>query len=215
MPFNIESFKANISGEGYLKNHSYEVFIAPPSSINTNFIGNGYSDLSTIDVANTLKFRTTRISIPGVEIKTVNARRYGIGPLQKYSLTNEFVELKMEILCDRFGGIYQFWYHWFRTIFEFSGNSDALSGNINTFPAYINAYKGDISTTVIIVVYDQEGHAVMRYDFIEAYPVALSDSMYSWQDGGLTQLAISMNYKEFRVINSTIKNVRENSLLNT
>lgn len=212
MPFNIDNFKANISGDGYLKNHSYEVFLAPPLALNANIINNTNSEFSTTEIANSLKFRTTRVAIPGIEVKTVNARRYGLGPLQKYALTNEFVELKMEILCDKYGGIYQFWYHWFKTVFDFSGNSDSLSGNINSFPSYTNAYKNDISTTVLIVVYDQEGRAVMRYDFIEAYPVALSDSMYSWQDGGLTQLAISMNYKEFRVINSNIQTRDENLL---
>lgn len=205
MPFNVSSFRANLAGDGYQKSSHYEVFLIPPASINASLISNNNGDLSINQLANTIKFRTTKVLLPGIDIKTANARRYGIGPLQKYAITNEYTELRMEIICDKFGGIWQFWYHWLRTVFQSSGNSDARTGNINTFPGYIAGYKNDVSTTVIIAVYDQEGNNVLRFDFLDAYPVALSDTAFSWQDGGLTQLAVVMNFKEYRIIGSTVE----------
>ena len=205
MPFNVSSFKANISGEGYQKTNAYEVVLTPPPSINSNIVSNINGDFSVTAVANSIKFRTTKILLPGIDIKTVNVRRYGIGPLQKYATTNEYTEFRMEILCDRYGGIWQFWYHWLRTVFEFSGNSDARTGNINTFPSYAASYKNDISTTLLVTVFDQEGKDIMRFDILEAYPVALSDTSLSWGDNGLVQLAVLMNFKEYRIIGSTIE----------
>lgn len=205
MPFNVSSFRANIAAEGYQKNSNYEIILTPPPSINSSLMTNVNGDYSITEVASTMKFRTTKVLLPGIELKTTNVRRYGIGPAQKYPLTNEFTEMRMEILCDKYGAIWQFWYHWFRTIFQFSGNSDARTGNINTYPRYVNAYKNDIVTTVLVTVFDQEGNDILRFDFLEAYPVAVSDTTFAWGDGGLTQLAIVMNFKEYRIIGSTIQ----------
>lgn len=211
MPFNVSTFRANLAGEGYQKNSHYEVFLTPPPSIYSSLLNNINGDFSISDIAETMRFRTTKILIPGIDIKTANVRRYGIGPLQKYAITNEYTEFRMEILCDKYGGIWQFWYHWLRTVFQFSGNSDAQSGNINTFPGYIANYKNDISTTVLVEVFDQTGNNIMRFDLLEAYPVALSDTSFSWADAGLTQLAIVMNFKEYRIIGSTVE-LKENML---
>lgn len=205
MPFNVSSFKANIASEGYQKNNTYEVIIAPPPIIASNIISNVNGDYSVNEITNNLKFRTTKVTLPGIEMKTVNARRYGMGPMQKYTTTNEYTEMRIEILCDKFGSIWQFWYHWLRSVFEFSGNSDSRTGNINTFPSYMNNYKDDITSTILLIVFNQEGEPTMRFDILEAFPVALSEANFAWADGGLTQLAVTFNYKEYRIIGSDLE----------
>lgn len=205
MPFNISSFKGNIEKDGYLKSSHYEVFVTPPSFLNQGTIRSAFSELRTSSISDSMRFRTRRITIPGINLKTINARRYGVGPLQKYPISSEFNETVMTILCDKNGGIWKFWYEWSKFIFDFNGVTDAQTGQTNRTPNYITAYKDVFSSTIIIVQYDNEGNRVMDYELIKSFPISVAEIPLDWTMGNLTQLNILINYKEHRMISTSFE----------
>lgn len=209
MPFNISTFRSNIASDGYLKGSHYEIIITPPDILNQGTIRDARFELKPSTISDSLRFRTQRVNIPGINFQTVNTRRYGVGPIQKTPLTNEFTECGISILCDRNGGIWKYWYEWMRLIFNFNGVTNAPSGQINRNATYISEYKDNFSSTAIIVFYDTTGYPVMEYELTKIYPVSISDVPLNWQIGNLIELNVLLNYKEHRMISTTINKIND------
>lgn len=209
MPFNIKTFKSNIQSKGILKNSLYEVIVTPPQILNQNQLLTGNQTLSNQSLTNDIKFRTTNVNLPGYDIKTVNIRRYGVGPIQKYPSTNEFSELSFSILCDKDSNIWKFWHEWCRLVFHGQGSSDTSNPNgINTTAKYFSHFRDEYSSTLQINIYEQAGNESIKYIFNSAYPASISGVPLNWNPtNGLIQLTILIIYKDYSVENLSTSNL--------
>ena len=211
MPFNIDSFKANIQTDGYIKANQFEViFVPPPILYNTN-INNLGTPLSTILTASNMRFRIEQVRAPGVSLFSSDIPRYGIGPTQKMPFNAQFQETTFSILCDGFGDIWQFWYNWLRAINEFSGTDSSRVGLANRIPRYTNEYKENYSTIMQIIIYDQYGNVIHRINMYEAFPTSIRESQLSWGDNqNLMRLAVSITYSSFTLNGTAVENPVQN-----
>lgn len=204
MPFNIKNFKENISSRGYLKNSHYDVIITPPTILR-NLINFPTGDLNTSPVSNDIKFRTNTFSIPGVDTKAINIRKYGIGPNQKFPVSTEYNEVQFSIICDRQSNIWKFWYEWSRLAFDGSSQLNPANPNaISSFPRYAAHYKEEYVTTTQVNIYDQEGNISLTYILDESFPISIGNVPLTWTPtNNLIQLSIMMAYKEHRIDNTS------------
>ena len=203
MPFNISTFKSNIEEVGYLKTSHYKVIITPPQILLTNTISGNNGESSALQITNDIQFRTQRFSLQGIDIKTANVRRYGVGPIQKYALTSEFNEFTFSVLCDRNSEIWNFWYEWSKIVFNASGNSNTNNPNgINTFSKYYAHFREEYATPTQVELYTQDGELSMTYIFEQSFPVAVSGINLDWKETNqMITLNIAMAYKEHRIEN--------------
>jgi hypothetical protein len=206
MPFNINTLKSNIENNGYLKNHSFEILLVPPPILrnrNLNILG---SSSFIRSITNNLTFRIEQVRAPGVNIQVSDINRYGVGPTQKMPHNAQFQETTFSILVDGFGEIWQFWYNWTRSVFEFTGTEASRVGNASRFPGYVTNYKEDYSTTMQIVIYDMFGNAIQRINLYDAFPTTIRETQLSWNDNqNLMRLSVAISYKDYTIVGSSIE----------
>jgi hypothetical protein len=222
MPFNINTIKANLENNGYLKNHSFEVIIAPPPILlgrNINILG---TPTNVKSIINNLSFRIEQVRSPGINLALAQVNPFGYGMAQPMPHNATYQDTNFSILVDGYGEIWQFWHNWIRSIFEFSGNDSSRVGAANRLPTYLVEYKENYSTMMQIVVYDTFGNAIQRINLHNAFPSSMRDIQLSWNDtGNLMRLAISISYTEYTIVGSALEgtnpqllNTRNNSQLN-
>lgn len=206
MPFNIDTVKANIENNGYLKTHSFDVVLAPPPILlgrNINILG---TPANARNITNNLTFRVEQVRAPGISLSLAQINRYGYGVTQPMPHNAQLQDTTFSILVDGFGEIWQFWYNWVRAIFEFSGNDSARFGTANRLPAYTTEYKDNYSTIMQIVIYDTFGNAIQRINLHEAFPSAMREIPLAWNDTqNLMRLAISISFSEFTIVGTALE----------
>ena len=217
MPFNINTLKSNIEGGGgYLKNHSFEVLMNPPPILlnrNLNVLG---TPALIRNITDSLTFRIEQVRAPGINIQVSDINRYGVGPTQKMPHNAQFQETTFSILVDGFGEIWQFWYNWARSVFEFTGAESSRVGAANRFPGYVTNYKDDYSTTMQIVIYDLFGNAIQRINLYDAFPVNVREVQLAWNDNGnLMRLSVAVSYKDYTIVGSSLEGNLSQPLNNT
>jgi hypothetical protein len=95
--------------------------------------------------------------------------------------------------------LHNFIYTWMRSIFDFTG----ISFN-NSSPTYLTGYKDEYSTTITVGVFDNGGFLRSEYQFLEAFPVALSDPSLGWRDNNsLHRFMVNFSYTNWKVQNFT------------
>jgi hypothetical protein len=206
MPFNINSFKTNIEGYGYLKNNHFEVLISPPRILLNGSVNNLGTPTTIREINNNLKFRIEQVRAPGINLISADINRYGIGPTQKQPFNAQFSETTFSILSDGYGEIWQYWYNWLRAIFEFNGTDSSRVGPANSVARYTTEYKDNYSTTMQIVIYDTYGNAIQRINLFEAFPTSLREVQLSWGDAqNLLRLNVSITFSEFHIVGTDIE----------
>lgn len=204
MPFNISSFKGEIASRGVLKNSHYDIIITPPALLRT-IINFPTGNLNTSPITRSIKMRTNTFTIPGVDTKAINLRKYGVGPNQKFPVSTEYNEVQFTVMCDRQSNIWRFWYEWSRLAFDGSAQLNPANPNaISSPPRYAAHYKDEYVTTTQIDVYDQEGRNSLTYMLEESFPMSIANVPLTWQPtNNLIQLSIMMAYKEHRIDNNS------------
>jgi hypothetical protein len=214
MPFNINEFKSNIEDFGYLKTNQFEVLVTPPPILfgrNLNILGTPF------EVGRVLynsRFRIEQVKAPGISLMSSDISRYGIGPTQKQPFNAQYQDTSFSILVDGYGEAWQFWYNWIRTIFEFNGKESALFGldGANRFPSYTAEYKENYATTMQIVIYDNFGNAIQRINLYDAFPSSLREVQFTWGQGDLLRIAVTITYSGFTMVGSTLEGFIENAI---
>ena len=206
MPFNINDFKANIEDYGYLKTNQFEVYIQPPNilfgtAMNSNGIISQINEVTDLQT-----FRIDQVRAPGISLASADVSRYGAGPTQKQPFNAQFNEISFSVLCDNQAVVWQYWYNWVRAIYEFNGTEDSGFGEINRFATYLSEYKSNYSTTMQIVMYDQEGNTVQRINLYEAFPTAIRDIPLGWgDDGNMIKIDLNIAFTEYTIVNSVLE----------
>lgn len=184
MPFNIDTFKASLENDGYLKNSHFQVAFNPPTLMGNSF-----------NITDMIRFRAESISVPGISIQTVDNYRYGVGPTQKFAHNANFNESRITMITDINGLIYNFWHEWARGIFQHSGTEI----NDSRIPTYTNEYKNNYTTTIQIVVFDMYGDPVKVINLYNAFPTSINDIPMNWNDNNITKLNVSLTFSNFTI----------------
>jgi hypothetical protein len=209
MPFNINSFKTNVSDFGVLPTNKFELYVSPPNLLINNEINNLGKGAAVRDTINMLKFRSESLNAPGIALRTANINRYGIGPEQKYPVNaQQFADMQISIISDRYGDIWQFWYNWIRAVWQFNGVEDGTAtGKSSRFATYTAEFKDEYSTTMQLLIYDTFGKVQQTINLYEAYPTTLREIGFDWSDDdNLLRINVSISYKDYTLVGSTIKN---------
>jgi hypothetical protein len=206
MPFNIAAFKSHVEKTGHLKNNQFEVFVQLPLIFqNTSLNNNGVSaNLKTI--GDSLRYRVEQVRAPGINLLSSEINRYGIGPTQKMPHSAQFNEITLSILVDGSAELWQFWYNWIRSVFEFNGNESSRVGQANRIPTYTTEYKENYSSIVMIVIYDNFGNTIQRINLFEAFPTAIREIPLFWGDSqNLMKLSVSLSFSEYTIVGTTLE----------
>jgi hypothetical protein len=206
MPFNINSFKSHIDDNGYLKSNQFEVIMNPPPILLNAAINNLGTPQNIRNITDGMRFRIEQVRAPGINLLMTDINRYGVGPTQKQPFNAHFTETNFSILVDGYGEIWQYWYHWLRTIFEFNGTESARTGDANRIPTYTTRYKSEYSTIMQIIIYDPFGNAIQRVNLYEAFPTALREIPLAWNDAGnLMRLNVTVAYTDYTIVGSALE----------
>jgi hypothetical protein len=205
MPFNIATFKSNIANTGLIKVNKFSLVLSPPTALLNSVLTTGTSSTSLTTIAQQLSFRVNNIRTPGITLITSDVRHYGMGATQKQPVASQFSDAGFSVLCDNKGNMWQFWHNWIKSVYQFTGTTDAQGISSNQFPTYLSNYKSDYSTTMQIVIYDDIGNIVQKINLFEAFPYSLREVNLDWSDQStLLSLNLNIAYTEFTIENSVV-----------
>lgn len=207
MPFNINRFKYNLEAYGHLRNNMFEVYVQPPPMFQGATINNDSGSKLASSIDGLLKYRTEQVRVPGIQLLTAEVPRYGVGPTMKMPFSSQLQETHLSIMMDKMCDIYQFWYHWVRGIHEFSGTSgnDSGIGPANGVPTYRVEYKKNYSSTIQIVIYNQEGEVAQVINLLEAFPTSIRELPLAWSDNQtVMRMSVAIAYSEYNVENTAV-----------
>lgn len=207
MVFNINEFKSNIDvNGGLLKNNRFAVLLTKP-----NVIPPTYTDLTA------LRFYAESASIPGMALQSAELRREGIGNLEKTPWGAAFTDLNVSFRIDQKTKVWNFFQVWMNSIYDY--NMD-VEGRPRTY--FELAYKDNYVTHLTIFVYneiDSGKKEVIAIDFIDAFPISISDMQMNWGNADIMKLNVTFNFKSWHLRSSgkyplNLDNSGANSLSN-
>jgi len=208
MPFNIDTFKSSVAQEGILRNNRFDVIINPPAILQGSIIVNGAGGVSTGDMSKLIKFRAEQFKAPGITLDTKNAYRYGMGPYQKMPYSGSYTDNSITFLSDGYGNMWNFWYQWIDSIFNFAGNDSASGssiGGFNSLPSYQIEYKDKYATQMSVIIYNEMGQSVQTINMYDAYPISINDVELNWGTKNQPlRLVVGISFKEFTIEKSTV-----------
>jgi len=182
MAFDINSFKTELHTNGYLRTHSYRVILTPPSAM-----------LIATNIMPMISMRAEEVRTPTASLATVDVPRYGIGPTQKQVVSNQFNDITVSLISDKYGNLWNFLHTWLNTIFSYS---PAANGGAN--PTYTAEYKSNFSTTMTIEIFDQIGKTPITFTMNMAYPIQIREVNMDWSEtGNLVYLDVAMTFRDY------------------
>lgn len=206
MSFNINNFKSNIQGFGYLPSNKFEVYLRPPDVMLNNAVNNQGTETEVSQIIKLIKFRAEDVKVPGIALQTADVARYGIGTTQKMPFNAQFNEIGLTMLSDGYGDLWRFWHNWIRSIFEFNGTDGASVANANRPASYTTGYKDDYSTMMQIIVYDMFGNAINKFNLYEVFPTGMRDIQLDWSDNNnLLRLNVNITFNEFTIVGNALR----------
>ncbi|QMP83950.1 MAG: hypothetical protein [Caudoviricetes sp.] len=207
MSFNINRLKQNINDFGYIKNNKFEVFVQSPRMFQNSRLNINGRQTSVNDLNNLHRFRIEQVNVPGVSLLSSDVNRYGIGPTQKMPYNAQFMDITFSVLVDRNTDLWDFWYNWVNSIFNFNGQEPSAR-NFNTggrIPTYTTKYKDDYTSVMMILMYNDLGQTVKTINLYDAFPSSIAAIPLAWNDGtSLMRLALSITYSTYTIVGSNI-----------
>jgi len=147
---NIKEFKSAIHKYDLERPNLYAVVIPLPGSasspapIKTNY-AQAYAQTENGRLL-TMFCRST--NLPGVNLGTVDAKRYSVGPTHKIPVGAAFSDVTMTFLSDASGITYNMFYNWINTIIPFSDGKNAPGVGRNFQLEFKENYQTDIGIKV-------------------------------------------------------------------
>ncbi len=209
MAFNIASFNENINRHGVLAQNKFDVqiqdkIISPSTGITTLFsslvtrMNLAQSEAVSIETALSIhKDRIENVRLPGVSIDTYDTRRYGVGPSIRTATNARFETFSISVMTDEKMHLHKFFYTWLSSIFDFAGSNQS-----ETIPTYLVGYKENYATDITVNVYDNTGAKRSEYQFLDAFPVTLSDPSLAWNNNNsIHKFMVNFSYTHWKVQN--------------
>lgn len=206
MSFNINRFKENLNSYGYVKNNKFEVFVQSPKFLQNKYIRSNGNETNIKDLNELLRFRIDQTKAPGVSLLSIDTNRYGIGPTQKMPYNAQFFDTFFNVLLDKNTYLWDFWYVWTNTIFNFNGEEPGGNNTSSSdrIPSYTLEYKDEYTSTMMIVMYDDQGNAVKTINLYEAFPSAIKEVPLTWSEGSLVRLSVSITYSNYSIVETNL-----------
>ncbi len=210
MPFNIDTYKASIAKQGILRNNRFDVIVNPPDILSGSTIVTAAGGSSSGDISRLLKFRAEQFKAPGISLDTKPINRYGMGTYQKMPYSASYTDNSITFLSDGYGNMWNFWYQWIDSIFNFAGNDQApgsVIGGFNTLPSYQLEYKDRYATTISVIIYNEAGQQVQKINMYDAFPISINDVDLNWgMKNQPLKVTVGISFKEFTIEKSTVSN---------
>lgn len=209
MPFNLRNLKSNIADFGYLKQNKFEVFVQPPKILENTILRSDNREIPVNVINNMMRYRIEQVTVPGVSLLSSDVHRYAIGPTQKIPYNAQFYDTTFSVLVDRNTDLWDFWYNWVNSIFNFNGQEPS-GNNLTTgsrTPTYTARYKEDYSTIMMIVIYNDVGETVKTINLYDAFPSSVRPLNFGWNDNtSLLRLSVSITYSSYTIVGSNFVN---------
>ena len=201
MPFNINTFISDYKKNGYLQNNSFQVFIPSPPILQDSAINNNGTLIDPKAMTRELTFRAESFKAPGMILSDHNlVQRYGVGIPQKYPANARVTDGKLIFVSDKYGSLWQFWYHWVNGIFGFAGADNATGSTVvNSTASYQLEYKSKYAVTITVLVYNKTGKVAQTINLYNCYPTALQDVPLSWSNQELMKLTVDITFRDFSI----------------
>jgi len=192
MTFNINEFAARVNTVGLAKNNLFAAMITPPRAIN-------------LPIERDLPFICRSVSIPGMDISTIDVKPEGWGLSEKRA--SDFVKsnLTLTFMVDSDFRVKQFFHMWVQTIINYNYMSGGSSQDSSNKLPYELDYKDNYSGVVQVEVFsenkDTNGNARSYvYQFDKAFPVAIGSIETAWENQAeIMLITVSFAYDSISV----------------
>ena len=209
MAFNVNRFRENIASYGYAKQNKFEVFVQSPRIFQNSSMNINGRELNFNDINNLLRYRIEETSTPTISLLSSDVHRYAIGPTQKMPYNAQYTDLSFTIIADRNADLWDFWYTWVNSIFNFNGYEPSGNNLITgrRIPTYTSKYKEEYSTIMMIVIYNDVGETIKTINLYDAFPSSVREIPLSWADrSSIMRLAVSITYSMYTIVGTNVAN---------
>jgi hypothetical protein len=148
MPLNIKQFAAALHKHDVERPNLFAVDITIPDYLRT--FQDTSAIISSTDGGRLVSLYCKSANLPGLNIATADAQRYGVGPSIKMPIRGSLNDISLSFLNDSNSFVYSFFYNWINSIYPQTNNLDITPGNDST---YLHPFKKDYQTTVLITNY--------------------------------------------------------------
>lgn len=148
MPLNIKEFKSAIHKYDLERPNLFAVDITIPSFLRS------YKDapelINKAENGKLISLFCKSANLPGMNIITADAQRYGIGPSIKMPVRGSLNDISLTFLNDSRSYVYGFFYTWIQSIYPQTQNIGTIPGADQT---YVHPFKKDYQTSMNITTY--------------------------------------------------------------
>lgn len=148
MPLNIKKFAAALHKYDLERPNLFAVDITVPDYLKT--FQNTADIISSTDGGRLISLYCKNANLPGLNIATADAQRYGIGPSIKMPIRGSLNDINLSFLNDSNSFVYTFFYNWISSIYPQTNNLNSTPGSDQS---YLHPFKKDYQTTVLITSY--------------------------------------------------------------
>lgn len=148
MALNIKEFVSAIHKYDLERPNLFVVGISIPIFLRK--YANGSLYVNKTDNGKLISLFCKNANLPGINLQTVDAQRYGIGPGIKMPVRGSLNDISLTFLNDSNSYVYGFFYTWISSIYPQTQNTPTVPGADQT---YQHPFKKDYQTDMSITVY--------------------------------------------------------------
>lgn len=201
MPFSVSEFNAKLSKYGLAKDNLFLVKVIPP-------------DLGADIPAGDLSFFCNSLTLPPLNLSTVDVQRQGYGVAEKRPTGLPYDNLNTTFMVDSTFRVKEFYHRWMQSITNFD-NSKGYNYEYRSMLPFEMAYQENYRGTIEIGVYSFNEESILYlYRFGNAYPVALGDITTAWANNNsfmIMPVQFAFDTYEVQGFGQSIKSNRINS----
>ena len=190
MPFNVNTFRSNITGENsneVAKQSHFEMWLSLPKK--TLLSDDAKSAFGP------LRFRIDTAEFPGRSIISSEYKQTGYGLTSKVGYGVVYPDVNISMICDSKLNEKKLFTSWQNLIV---GNHNRQQ-NIRSHQSI--GYYSDYISDVLIVQYDQQGIPTYAITLREAYPIIINSLPLNWSSEEFHKLNVQFSYKYYSDMN--------------
>lgn len=195
--FNIAEFRSLVNRKGIARNNQYKVLMTPPPDLRATF-----PDITGPRSVEDIFLYAESITLPGLQLATLQARNNTIGPVEYKPYVPVFGEtLPITFYVDTYSIWFDFFHTWMRTAVNYTTEgrgyySTEFNGAAPFEVSYPQSYKCDLD--ILVLDPDLGGKIITSYKVLKAFPVSIPDHTMSYgQTDNLMTITVNFSYFEW------------------